>query len=84
MLSAVFLVSCAFALPPAGIGNYVSSEHEAGDDAFMRINQRPLQTGLVMVLDTAELVQLRIFRKRLLLASEKDYSGTWAVRFLWR
>lgn len=37
-----------------------------------------------MVSDTSELVQLRIFRKRLLLASEKAYSGTWAVRFMWR
>ncbi len=84
MLSAVFLDSCAFALPPARIGNYVSSAHQAGDDAFTRSNQQPLQTGLVIVSDTAELVQLRIFRKRLLLASEKAYSGTWAVRFLWR
>lgn len=42
MLSAVFLVSCAFALPSAGIGNYVPSAHEAGDDALTRINQRLL------------------------------------------
>ena len=55
MLSAVFLVSCASAIPPARIGDYVSSELQAYDDAFTRINQRPLQAGLVVVADTAEL-----------------------------
>ena len=54
MLSAVFLVSCASAIPPARIGDDVSSEHQAGDDAFTRISQRPLQAGLVVVSDTAE------------------------------
>ena len=46
MLSVAFLVSCASTIPPARIGDYVSSEHRAGDDAFTRINQRPLQVGL--------------------------------------
>jgi hypothetical protein len=55
MLSAVFVVSCASAVPPARIGNYVSSEYQAGDDAFTKISQRPLQAGLVVVSDTAEL-----------------------------
>ncbi len=54
MLSAVFLVSCASAIPPARIGDYVSPEHQAGDEALTRINQRPLQAGLVVVSDTAE------------------------------
>ena len=54
MLSAVFLVSCASAIPPARIGDYVSSEHKAGDEALTRIDQRPLQAGLVVVSDTAE------------------------------
>jgi hypothetical protein len=54
MLSAVFLVSCASAIPPARIGDYVSSEHQAGGEAFTRIDQRPLQAGLVMVSDMAE------------------------------
>jgi hypothetical protein len=54
MLSAVFLVSCASAIPPARIGGYVSSEHQAGGDAPARINQRPLQAGLVVVSDTVE------------------------------
>ena len=54
MLSAVLLVSCASAIPPARIGEYVPSEHRAGDDAFRRINQRPLQAGLVVVSDMAE------------------------------
>ena len=34
MLSAVFLISCASAIPPARIGDYVSSEHKAGDEAL--------------------------------------------------
>ena len=54
MLSAVFLVSCASAIPPARIGAYVSSVHQAGDDAFTRIGQRPLRAGFVVVSDTAE------------------------------
>ena len=53
MLGAAFLVSCASAIPPARIGDYVSSERLAGEDAFARINQRPLQAGLVVVSDTA-------------------------------
>ena len=55
MLSAVFLVSCASAIPPVRICDYISSEHQAGDDAFTRINQRPPPAGLVVVADTAEL-----------------------------
>jgi len=54
MLSTVFLVSCASAIPPARIGDYVSSELQVGENAFARINQRPLQAGLVVVSDTAE------------------------------
>ncbi len=54
ILSAVFLVSCASAIPPARIGEYVSSEHQARDGAFAKIDQRPLQVGLVMVSDTAD------------------------------
>jgi len=54
MLSTVFLVSCASAIPPARIGDYVSSERQVGENAFARINQRPLQAGLVVVSDTAE------------------------------
>lgn len=53
MLSAVFLVSCASAIPPPRIGDYVSSEHLAGENAIARINQRPLPAGLVVVSDTA-------------------------------
>lgn len=54
MLSAIFLVSCASAVPPARIGEYVSSWDHVGGEAFMKIDQRPLQAGLVMVSDTAE------------------------------
>ena len=55
ILSVVFLVSCASAIPPARIGEYVSSKHRAGDGAFTTINQRPLQAGFVVVSDTADL-----------------------------
>jgi hypothetical protein len=55
MLSAVLLVSCASTIPSARIGDYVSSEHQVGGDVFARISQRPLQAGLVVVSDTAEL-----------------------------
>jgi len=54
VLSAVFLASCASAIPPARIGEYVSSEHKVDEEALTRINQRPLQAGLVVVSDTAE------------------------------
>jgi len=54
MLSAVLLVSCASTIPPTRIGEYISSAYKAGDDAFTRIDQRPLRAGLVVVSDTAE------------------------------
>ena len=54
ILGAVFLVSCTSVNPPARIGDYISYVPRAGDDAFTKINQRPLQAGLVVVSDTAE------------------------------
>ena len=54
MLSAILLVSCVSTIPPARIGDYVSSEHLVGGDAFARVDQRPLRAGLVVVSDTAE------------------------------
>ena len=54
MLSTAFLVSCASDIPPARIGDYVSSEHKAVDEALTSINQRPLQAGLIVVSDTVE------------------------------
>jgi hypothetical protein len=53
MLSTVFLVSCASAIPPARIGDYVSSERQAGDGVFTTMDQRPLEAGLVVVSDMA-------------------------------
>ena len=53
VLSALFVVSCAFAIPPARIGDYVSSERRAGDEALARIDQRPLRAGLIVLSDTA-------------------------------
>jgi hypothetical protein len=55
MVSAVFLVSCASAIPPARIGDYVSSKHRASGSAVTTIYQRPLRAGLVVVSDTADL-----------------------------
>jgi hypothetical protein len=50
ILSVIFLMSCASALPPARIGDYVSSHHsQVGGDEFAWVNQRPLQAGLVVV-----------------------------------
>lgn len=54
MLSAVFVVSCASSVPPARIGDYVSPEHQVGEEALSRIDQRPLQAGLIVVSDTAD------------------------------
>jgi hypothetical protein len=52
MLSLVLLVSCASALPPARIGDYISLGHQAGD-AATRIDEGTLQAGLVVVSDSA-------------------------------
>lgn len=54
ILSGVLLVSCANAVPPTRIGDYVASKYQVDSDALVRISQRPLQTGLVVVSDTAE------------------------------
>jgi hypothetical protein len=53
MLSVMLLVSCASAIPPARIGDYISSEHKACDDVSRRIGQKPVRAGLVVVSDTA-------------------------------
>jgi len=53
VLSAMCVVSCASAIPPARIGDYVSSERRAGDEALARVDQRPLQAGLIVLSDTA-------------------------------
>ena len=54
LLVAVLLVACASATPPSRLGDYVSSDHRANDEAFSRIEQRPLKAGLLLVSDTAE------------------------------
>ncbi|TKB64728.1 MAG: hypothetical protein E8D47_11370 [Nitrospira sp.] len=54
MLSMSLLVSCASAVPPARIGDYLSSGRQASGDVFTRIDQRPLEVGLVVVSDTAD------------------------------
>ena len=54
LLVAVLLAACASATPPSRLGEYVSSDHRANDEAFSRIEQRPLKAGLLLVSDTAE------------------------------
>jgi hypothetical protein len=54
MFSVLFLISCASAIPPARIGDYLSLGRQVDSDAFARIDRRPLQAGLAVVLDTAE------------------------------
>ena len=54
ILSGVLLASCASAIPPPRIGDYVSSRYQVDSDALAKISQRPLRTGLVVVSDTAE------------------------------
>lgn len=53
VLSALFVASCAYDIPPARIGDYVSFTRGAGDGALAGIGQRPLQVGLIVVSDTA-------------------------------
>jgi len=53
LFSIVLFMSCASAVPPSRIGDYISPERQAGDEAFVRIEQRPLQAGLLMVSDTS-------------------------------
>lgn len=54
ILSGVLLASCASAIPSARIGDYVSSGYQVDSEALVRIGERPLHTGLVVVSDTAE------------------------------
>jgi hypothetical protein len=53
LLSMALSVSCASAIPLARMGDYVSSGHPHGNEAFTRIDQRQIQAALVMVSDTA-------------------------------
>jgi hypothetical protein len=52
--AAVLFTACASAVPPSRLGDYVSSEGHAREDALTQIEQRPLKAGLVLVSDTAE------------------------------
>ena len=54
LLVVVLLAACASATPPSRLGDYLSSDHRANDEAFSRIEQRPLKAGLLLVSDTAE------------------------------
>ena len=53
VIGAVLLTSCASAVPPNRLGDYVSSERRVDEDALTQIEQRPLKAGLVLVSDTA-------------------------------
>lgn len=54
LLSLALFVSCASAVPPSRIGDYVSPDRRAEDGAFSRIEPRPVQAGLLLVPDTAD------------------------------
>ena len=54
LLGAALVAACASATPPSRMGDYVSAEHKASDEALLQIEQRPLKAGLVLVSDTAE------------------------------
>ncbi|HEY6085283.1 MAG TPA: hypothetical protein VIU63_07785 [Nitrospira sp.] len=56
LLSLSLLMSCAAAsnVPPTRIGDYISPEHKTGDESLSRIEQRPLQAGLVLISDTSD------------------------------
>ena len=54
LLAAVLVAACASATPPSRLGDYVSSDQRASDEAFSQIEQRPLKAGLLLVSDIAE------------------------------
>ena len=53
-LSTVLLASCASEIPPTRIGDYVLRGQVATDEALSRVDQRPLEAGLVLVSDTSD------------------------------
>jgi hypothetical protein len=53
-LCVAMLTACASAVPPTRIGDYISAEHNADEEALLTIEQRPLQAALVLVSDTAD------------------------------
>jgi hypothetical protein len=54
LLAAMLFTACASDVPPSRLGDYISSEHRADEDALTKIEPRPLKAGLVLVSDTAE------------------------------
>ena len=54
LFGAAVLVACASAVPPNRIGSYLSSEHLVGDDALTKLDQRPIEAGLVLVSDISD------------------------------
>jgi hypothetical protein len=54
LLGLALLTSCASAVPPSRLGDYVSADHRVGEQALTQIEQRPLKAGLVIVSDTAD------------------------------
>lgn len=56
VLSAALLSACASAFAtgaPSRIDNYISPDHRGKEEPLTRLEQRPLQAGLVLVSDTA-------------------------------
>jgi len=48
------LTSCASTVPPTRIDSYISPDRQVDEEALARVEQRPIQAGLVLVSDTAE------------------------------
>jgi len=56
MCCTAFVAACASAsaVPPTRIGDYISPDHKGGEDALVKIDERPIQAGLVLVSDTSD------------------------------
>jgi len=53
ILGAALLASCASAVPPSRIGDYLSPDLRADEGVFGRLEPRPVPAGLLLVSDTA-------------------------------
>ncbi|SLM46341.1 conserved protein of unknown function [Nitrospira japonica] len=53
LVSAMLLASCASAVPPSRLGDYLSPESQADAGVFGRLEPRPVPAGLLLVSDTA-------------------------------
>ncbi len=54
VLCTAVLGACASAIPPARIGDYLSSDRAAGTETLAAMDRRPIEAGLVLVSDTSD------------------------------